>query len=160
MRAMFSVPWHSSTSAALVATYNAHREMKCCKQNHWNAATSHLHLALIHTVNESHLILSGTSLPRPTTAGTSASIACPGVNTTSTTMQVNNLLTPLNNQLTPLKNLLTPHPTSTHAVRIPMVMRGPGIKAGTTFELPASNVDVAPTLLGLAGIDSLVRVPA
>ena len=41
-----------------------------------------------------------------------------------------------------------------------MVMRGPGIKAGTTFALPASNVDVAPTLLGLAGIDSLVRVSA
>ena len=52
------------------------------------------------------------------------------------------------------------HNVYDHAVRIPMVMRGPGIKAGTTFELPASNVDVAPTLLGLAGIDSLVRVSA
>ena len=31
-----------------------------------------------------------------------------------------------------------------------MVMRGPGIKPMSTFEHVASNVDVAPTLLGLA----------
>ena len=36
-----------------------------------------------------------------------------------------------------------------------MVMRGPGIAAGTSFDYPASNVDVAPTLLGLAGYDEL-----
>merc|ERR1719272_1757259 len=39
-------------------------------------------------------------------------------------------------------------------IRIPMVFRGPGIAAGTKFEFPASNVDVAPTLLGLAGVDA------
>ena len=39
-------------------------------------------------------------------------------------------------------------------IRIPMVFRGPGIAPGTKFELPASNVDVAPTLLGLAGVDA------
>ena len=39
-------------------------------------------------------------------------------------------------------------------IRIPMVFRGPGIAAGTKFDLPASNVDVAPTLLGLAGVDA------
>ena len=35
------------------------------------------------------------------------------------------------------------------------MIRGPGIAAGSTFTLPASNVDVAPTLLGLAGADAL-----
>ena len=42
-----------------------------------------------------------------------------------------------------------------HSVRIPMVIKGPGIAAGSVFDFPASNVDVAPTLLGLAGIDEL-----
>lgn len=37
------------------------------------------------------------------------------------------------------------------------VIRGPGIAAGSTFTLPASNVDVAPTLLGLAGADLLAQ---
>ena len=36
-----------------------------------------------------------------------------------------------------------------------MVMRGPGISPGSSFTYPASNVDVAPTILGLAGIDEL-----
>jgi len=40
-----------------------------------------------------------------------------------------------------------------HDIRIPMVIKGPGIKAGTVFDNPASNVDVGPTLLGLAGLD-------
>merc|ERR1719253_324317 len=40
-----------------------------------------------------------------------------------------------------------------HDIRIPMVIKGPGIKAGMTFDNPASNVDVGPTLLGLAGLD-------
>jgi arylsulfatase A-like enzyme len=40
-----------------------------------------------------------------------------------------------------------------HDLRIPMVVKGPGIAAGSTFALPASNVDVGPTLLGLAGVD-------
>ena len=33
-----------------------------------------------------------------------------------------------------------------------MAMRGPGIKPGSVFAHPASNVDVGPTLLGLAGV--------
>ena len=40
-----------------------------------------------------------------------------------------------------------------HDIRIPMVLRGPGVKPGSKFSLPASNVDVAPTILGLAGVD-------
>jgi len=44
------------------------------------------------------------------------------------------------------------HNVYDHSVRIPFVIRGPGISQGTTFDFPASNVDVAPTLLGLAGI--------
>jgi arylsulfatase A-like enzyme len=47
------------------------------------------------------------------------------------------------------------HNVYDHAVRIPFVIRGPGIAAGSTFDFPASNVDVAPTLLGLAGADFL-----
>lgn len=37
-------------------------------------------------------------------------------------------------------------------LRIPMVVRGPGIKAGAVFEHIASNVDTMPTVLGLAGV--------
>ena len=37
-------------------------------------------------------------------------------------------------------------------VRIPMVIRGPGVAAGSTLEQIGSNVDVMPTLLGLAGV--------
>jgi len=36
-----------------------------------------------------------------------------------------------------------------------MVIRGPGIARGSTFDFPASNVDIAPTLLTLAGNDEL-----
>lgn len=39
-----------------------------------------------------------------------------------------------------------------HDIRIPMVMAGPGIAPGSFFEYPASNVDVGPTMLGLAGL--------
>lgn len=39
-------------------------------------------------------------------------------------------------------------------LRIPMVVRGPGIEAGTVFDHVASNVDTMPTILGLAGIDT------
>eukprot|EP00040_Diaphanoeca_grandis_P025358 m.140397 g.140397 ORF g.140397 m.140397 type:complete len:525 (+) comp30110_c0_seq1:131-1705(+) len=39
-------------------------------------------------------------------------------------------------------------------IRIPMVIRGPGITAGSTFDFPASNVDVGPTVLGLAGLSA------
>eukprot|EP00947_MAST-08B_sp_MAST-8B-sp1_P002915 g2915.t1 len=41
-----------------------------------------------------------------------------------------------------------------HDIRIPMVIKGPGIKAGASFDHVASNVDVAPTMLGLAGVAS------
>ena len=41
-----------------------------------------------------------------------------------------------------------------HDIRIPMVASGPGIKPDTEFALPASNVDVGPTFLGLAGVDA------
>mmetsp|Transcript_75456 Transcript_75456/g.233423 ORF Transcript_75456/g.233423 Transcript_75456/m.233423 type:complete len:560 (-) Transcript_75456:202-1881(-) len=40
-----------------------------------------------------------------------------------------------------------------HDIRIPLIIRGPGISAGGSFEEPASNVDIAPTILGLAGLD-------
>lgn len=41
-----------------------------------------------------------------------------------------------------------------HDIRIPMVASGPGIKPNTEFALPASNVDVGPTFLGLAGLEA------
>jgi len=44
------------------------------------------------------------------------------------------------------------HNVYDHSVRIPFVIRGPGISSNSTFEFSASNVDVAPTLLGLAGL--------
>lgn len=37
-------------------------------------------------------------------------------------------------------------------LRIPMVIRGPGIPANSTFDYIASNVDTIPTVLGLAGV--------
>ena len=37
-------------------------------------------------------------------------------------------------------------------LRIPWVIRGPGIKPGSTFENVASQVDTIPTVLGLAGV--------
>ena len=39
-----------------------------------------------------------------------------------------------------------------HSLRIPMVIRGPGIAAGTTSHFLGTQVDLAPTILGLAGI--------
>ena len=36
--------------------------------------------------------------------------------------------------------------------RIHLLARGPGIKKGGTFDLPATQVDIAPTFLGLAGL--------
>lgn len=39
-------------------------------------------------------------------------------------------------------------------LRIPFVVRGPGIKADSTFDYIGSNVDVMPTILGLAGVDT------
>tara|TARA_B110001452_G_scaffold8696_1_gene7583 strand:+ start:172 stop:1983 length:1812 start_codon:yes stop_codon:yes gene_type:complete len=46
------------------------------------------------------------------------------------------------------------HNVYDHSVRIPFVIRGPGIEAASKFSFAASNVDVAPTLLGLAGLDA------
>ena len=37
------------------------------------------------------------------------------------------------------------------AIRIPLLMRGPGIAAGQTIDAPVSNADLAPTMLQLAG---------
>lgn len=47
------------------------------------------------------------------------------------------------------------HNVYDHSTRIPFVARGPGIKPGTYLDAPASNVDVAPTLLTLAGAPEL-----
>eukprot|EP01065_Artemidia_motanka_P029313 TRINITY_DN35454_c0_g1_i1.p1 TRINITY_DN35454_c0_g1~~TRINITY_DN35454_c0_g1_i1.p1 ORF type:complete len:616 (+),score=241.61 TRINITY_DN35454_c0_g1_i1:79-1926(+) len=41
-----------------------------------------------------------------------------------------------------------------HSLRIPMLFKGPGIAAGSKLDFPGTNVDVAPTILGLAGIDT------
>ena len=40
-----------------------------------------------------------------------------------------------------------------HSIRIPMMIRGPGIPHGLNFTQIGSNVDVAPTFLSLAGLD-------
>ena len=39
-----------------------------------------------------------------------------------------------------------------HSLRIPMVIMGPGISPNTTNEFLGTQVDLAPTMLGLAGI--------
>eukprot|EP00049_Salpingoeca_infusionum_P014307 m.267444 g.267444 ORF g.267444 m.267444 type:complete len:297 (+) comp15640_c1_seq2:1029-1919(+) len=39
-----------------------------------------------------------------------------------------------------------------HSLRIPFVIRGPGISPNTTFDFLGSNVDLAPSFLGLAGL--------
>ena len=41
-----------------------------------------------------------------------------------------------------------------HDVRIHNLIRGPGIAPGSTFAFPGTNVDQAPTWLGLAGLDA------
>ena len=38
-----------------------------------------------------------------------------------------------------------------HDVRVPMLIRGPGIPRGRVFEVPATHVDLMPTLLSFAG---------
>ena len=40
-----------------------------------------------------------------------------------------------------------------HDLAIPMVFKGPGIAANSTFDFQGTQVDLAPTILGLAGID-------
>lgn len=42
-------------------------------------------------------------------------------------------------------------------LRIPWILRGPGIPAGVRVDTPVSIVDVAPTLLGLLGIPAIDR---
>jgi len=37
------------------------------------------------------------------------------------------------------------------AIRVPLVIRGPGIPRGESISTPVANVDLAPTILGLAG---------
>lgn len=39
-----------------------------------------------------------------------------------------------------------------HDVRIHLLARGPGIEAGSTFAFPGTQVDMAPTWLGMAGL--------
>lgn len=46
-----------------------------------------------------------------------------------------------------------------NTVRIPMLIRGPGIRAKQRFTQIGSNVDVAPTLLALAGLDPTQLTP-
>lgn len=41
-----------------------------------------------------------------------------------------------------------------HTLRIPMYVRGPGIKKGTKLSIPGSNTDFAPTWLALAGLSN------
>ena len=43
-----------------------------------------------------------------------------------------------------------------HDIRIPTVIVGPGIKPLTPLVVPCSNVDIGPTILGLAGLDALI----
>lgn len=45
-----------------------------------------------------------------------------------------------------------------HDLRIPFVIRGPGIAPNSTFSWMGTNVDVMPTLLGLAGLDESVKL--
>jgi hypothetical protein len=39
-------------------------------------------------------------------------------------------------------------------IRVPMMIRGPGILPNSTFAQPATNVDIMPTILELAGVDT------
>jgi N-acetylglucosamine-6-sulfatase len=38
-----------------------------------------------------------------------------------------------------------------HTTRVPMLIKGPGISPGSSFDGPASMADIAPTILQLAG---------
>lgn len=40
-----------------------------------------------------------------------------------------------------------------HSIRIPFIVRGPGVPAGRRIEALASNIDIFPTVAGLCGID-------
>jgi arylsulfatase A-like enzyme len=43
-------------------------------------------------------------------------------------------------------------------LRVPWLVRGPGVKAGHTIQTPVELVDMAPTVLGLLGLDPLEQV--
>src|SRR5690606_1191501 len=43
--------------------------------------------------------------------------------------------------------------------RVDLVIRGPGIEAGSVSHVPASGSDLFPTILALAGLDSPTTVP-
>lgn len=45
------------------------------------------------------------------------------------------------------------------SIRVPMLARGPGIKAGTVIEEMVQNIDIAPTLLELAGTTAPKNAP-
>lgn len=45
-------------------------------------------------------------------------------------------------------------PTWQEVLHIPLIMVGPGLPAGTRVGTPVSNVDVAPTVLGLVGVSA------
>uniref|UniRef100_A0A8C4N8T7 N-acetylglucosamine-6-sulfatase n=1 Tax=Eptatretus burgeri TaxID=7764 RepID=A0A8C4N8T7_EPTBU len=38
-------------------------------------------------------------------------------------------------------------------IRVPLIVRGPGLKPGQKFEVPVVNIDLAPTFLDLAGVN-------
>ncbi len=44
--------------------------------------------------------------------------------------------------------------TYEESLRVPLILRGPGLPSGTRIEKPASLVDLAPTLLGMAGVST------
>lgn len=43
--------------------------------------------------------------------------------------------------------------------RIPMIMCGPGIPAGTQIDIPVSLIDLLPTMLDMAGVEDNTRIP-
>ena len=43
-------------------------------------------------------------------------------------------------------------------IRVPFVIRGPGINAGTQCDVPVSGIDILPTLFELAGGDQLETI--
>lgn len=42
-------------------------------------------------------------------------------------------------------------PTYQQTLRVPLILRGPGVERGVRVETPVSSVDIVPTVLGLAG---------
>ncbi len=46
------------------------------------------------------------------------------------------------------------HNAFEETVHVPLLVSGPGIEGGSALELPTSHVDLLPTLLGLAGLES------